>query len=93
MEPKTLKKVLDLVNKEPRNLKVIEAALSENSISKEELMRIAISASHVYEDVDGCEEYYSETSRSIGDDEFIDENGRYYKVSKSYDQRYMDEIN
>ncbi|MCR5811429.1 MAG: hypothetical protein K6G34_08515 [Lachnospiraceae bacterium] len=88
-----LERLLKMVGKEPRNLNEIELALKGGNFSEEDLMRIAIKAVGIYESIDGCDKYYEEINRSIGDDEFIDAEGRYYKVSKAYDPYFMHKIN
>lgn len=88
-----LERLLKMVEKKPRNLKEIELALKGGAFSEEDLMRIAIKAAGTYESIDGCDKYYQGTSRSIADDEFIDADGRYYKVSMIYDPIFMNKIN
>lgn len=88
-----LERILKMVEKEPRNLREIDLALSGGAFSKEDLMRIAIKAVGTYEAIDGCDKYYQGTRRSIADDEFIDSDGRYYKVSKEYSPQFMEKVN
>ena len=88
-----LERLLKMVGKEPRNLNEIELALKGGVFFKEDLMRVAIKTVHTIETIDGCDEYYRGTNHSIADDEFIDADGRYYKVSKTYDPHFMYKIN
>ena len=88
-----LERILEMAGKEPRNLKEFELALKGGSFSEADLMRIAIKAAGIYESIDGCDKYYEGINRSITTDNYIDADGRYYKVSIDYDPYFMDKIN